>query len=135
MDPHSSLDCFQLALSSIPPLQYHGIVAIYYDRHPLKEMFELKVGSSVTVQFPPALHFGQVIKDMTLLPKALFDGLNQMMEDRKKQRKKGQLLSIKCVIPFLDISLMDYDPDFERSSGTNIQRDECCILLNLQKFQ
>jgi hypothetical protein len=46
------------------------------------------VGSSVTVQFPPALHFGQDIKDMTLLPKALFDGLNQMM---KTTKSKGRI--------------------------------------------
>jgi hypothetical protein len=99
------------------------------DGHPLKKIFELRVGSSVTVQFPPALHFGQVIKDMTLLPKALFDGLNQMMEDCKKQRKKYQLLSIICVIPFLDISLVNYDPCFEHSSGTNILKDEFCIFF------
>ena len=54
------------------------------DGHPLKEIFELGVGSSITVQFPPALHFGQVVEDMTLVPKALFYGLNRMMEDRKK---------------------------------------------------
>ena len=100
-----------------------------HDGHPLKEIFELRVGSSITVQFPPALHFGQVVEDMTLLPKALFDGLSRMMEDSNKQRKKYQLLSIKCSIPFLDIALMDYDPGFEHSSGTNIVRDESRIFF------
>lgn len=99
------------------------------DGHPLKEIFELGVGSSIAVQFPPALHFGQVVEDMSLVPKALFYGLNRMMEGSKKQRKKYQLLSIKCSIPFLDISLMDYDPGFEHSSGTNIVRDEVRIFF------
>jgi hypothetical protein len=45
------------------------------------------MGSSVTLQFSPALYFGQDIEDMTLLPKALFDGLNQMMKTANSKER------------------------------------------------
>ena len=97
--------------------------------HPTKEIFELRVESSVKIQFPPAMHFGQIIEDMTLVPKALFDGLNRLKVDSKKWTRNYQLMSIKCTIPLLDISLMDIDPVSNQSAGTSILREEFRILF------
>ncbi|KAL3827066.1 hypothetical protein ACHAXA_007573 [Cyclostephanos tholiformis] len=97
--------------------------------HPTKEIFEMRVGSSIKVKFPPPLHFGQIIEDMTLLPKALFDGLNRMKVDSKKRKRSYQLMSIKCNIPLLDVSLTDFDPGTYRSAGTSILREEFRILF------
>ena len=106
-----------------------------YDGHPLKKIFELRVGGSISVTFPPVQLFGQVVKDMVLLPNALFDCLNRLKEEHtQKQRKKYQLRSTKCTIPFLEISQMDYDPGSKHSTGSNISRDEFRPFLKMQKF-
>ena len=81
------------------------------DGHPLLEIFDLNLGRSAVAKFPPELYFGEVIEDFVLLPKALNMGLNSMKEVQTKSAKKYQLMSIKCTIPFLDMSLMDTDPD------------------------
>ena len=98
-------------------------------------LFELKLGT-VTAKFPPKLLFGEVIEDVVLLPKALADGLNRLKEGHKKSAKKYQLMAIKCIIPFLDISLMVNDPDAEHSihaystpTKRSILRDEFRICL------
>ena len=74
-------------------------------------------------QFPPTLHFGQVIEDMNLFPKALFEGLNRLKGNSTKPMKKYQLMTIKCSIPFFDVSLTDYVRNSETSTTTKILRD------------
>ena len=99
------------------------LLASDHEGHPLKEIFELSVGSSMIAKFPPTLHFGQVIEDMNLFPKALFEGLNRLKGNSTKPMKKYQLMTIKCSIPFFDVSLTDYVRNSETSTTTEILRD------------
>lgn len=115
-------------------------IVMDHQGHPLKEIFELNFAGRTTAKFPPALHFGEVVDDVVLLPKALFDGLNRMKEDYKKQKPQYQLMSIKCSFSLLDVSLMGDDPNSEVTimvpgdssvtpSQPSILRDEFRILF------
>ena len=87
-----------------------------HDGHPLKEIFELKLGSCTTMKFPPVLHFGGVIDDFLLTPRALDIGLGSLKNSQHKRMKRYQMMSIKCIIPFLDVALMNPSPDAKHHS-------------------
>ncbi|KAL7552645.1 hypothetical protein ACHAWF_015872 [Thalassiosira exigua] len=89
--------------------------------HPLKEIFDMHLGNT-WAKFPPDLLFGEVIEDFVLLPKALAYGLNQLKEEQQTPTRKYVLMTIKCIIPFLDMSLMGNDLEHRLIDARSKQR-------------
>ncbi len=66
----------------------HGdTIVTDHEGHPFKEIFVLNLNGRASANFPPVLHFGQVVEDVLLLPKALFEGLNRMKKITESKSK------------------------------------------------
>eukprot|EP00970_Alexandrium_tamarense_P018659 scaffold13358_cov198-Alexandrium_tamarense.AAC.22 len=88
------------------PLQrYDDEIVVDHDGHPIKELFEVTVASCVT-KFHPSLHFGEVIDDFLLTPRALDAGMDSFKSTSNKRKKRYQLMTITGMVSFLDISLL-----------------------------
>ena len=76
---------------------------------PLLERFELSFGDYMRVDFPPNLHLGKIIEDITSTEKSIKDGLviSGLIKKKPRCKKKYQLMDIHFTIPMMDANFLE----------------------------